>query len=210
MLHKIDEILTFWFGRVPGPTFGLRDNLVLPTRIPYWGGHWAERLLDVDGIIRRRFGEDMRKAAAGELDHWAQTPKGRLALILVLDQFPRNAVRETPAAFDQDAKALSLALEALRKGEDRRFHPLARGYFYLPLMHHETLEMQDRCLGLLLSAWSEAPGLARIVLTADLASGLRHRAIIARFGRFPHRNKILERESTAEEKAFLEEPFSSF
>ncbi len=209
-LRNVEDVLQFWFGRVPGPEFGTLDALWLPTRIPCWGGHWARRVFDVDQVIRRRFGETLERAAAGELDHWAETSHGRLALVIVLDQFSRNIHRGTPRAFAQDDQGLELALEALDRDEDRQFNELARTLFYLPLMHREDLAMQDRCLLLYRDAYRGARLVPGLVLKVELASSRRHREIIARFGRFPHRNASLGRSSTAEELAFLEQPFSTF
>jgi len=205
-----EDVLSFWFGRPPTARFGARDTLWLPTRIPCWGGHWANRLLDVDGIVRRYFGELHARASRGELDGWCDTPSGRLALVILLDQLSRNMHRDTPGAFAQDAKALPIVEAALAAEEDRLFNPLARSLFYLPLMHHEDLALIDRCIALYEAAHSEAAGVAMVVLGVELASGRRHREIVARFGRYPHRNAIVGRVSTEEERRFLEERFSSF
>lgn len=204
------DVLRFWFGRPPGPRFELADAVWLPTRVPCWGGHWATEVLDVDAIIRRHFGELYERACDSELMHWTKDPPGRLALVILLDQLSRNIHRGTPKAFAQDATTLPIVEEALRQGEDRLFNPLARTLLYLPLMHHENLELIDRCVGLYRHAHDESRGLARIVLSVEMKSGERHRDIIRRFGRFPHRNEILGRESTPEEREFLKEHFSSF
>jgi uncharacterized protein (DUF924 family) len=204
------DVLRFWFGRLPGPRFELRDAMWLPTRIPCWGGHWASEWLDVDAIIRDHFGELHQRACDGELGHWTEDAEGRLALVILLDQLSRNIYRDTPRAFAQDAATLPIVEEALALGQDKLFNPLARTYLYLPLMHHEDLELLDRCIALYEQAYAESRGLARVVLTVEMKSGKRHREIVQRFGRYPHRNAILGRESTAEELAFLEEHFSSF
>ena len=202
--HEPAHVLSFWFGRPPGPGFGIVDALWLPSRIPCWGGHWASEALDVDAIIRRHFGETHRRAAADELDHWCETRDGRLALI------SRNIHRGTPAAFAQDTKVLPVVETSLRNGDDQRFNPLARTLFYLPLMHHEDVDLTRRCLELYEAAYAESTGLARMVLKVELASGRRHSEILERFGRYPHRNETLGRASTPEEQRFLQERFSSF
>jgi uncharacterized protein (DUF924 family) len=126
---------------------------------------------------------------------------------LLLDQFPRNAYRGTPLAFAGDARAQEVTLMGLERGYQQRFTPLERLFFYLPLEHAENLALQDRSVELMRQLEAEAPELAKAQL-ADYAE--RHRAVIARFGRFPHRNEILGRESTPEEFEFLAEPGSSF
>jgi len=205
-----EDVLCFWFGRPPRVRFGVRDALWLPTRIPCWGGHWANRLLDVDGIVRRYFGELHERASRGELDGWCREPSGRLALVILLDQLSRNIHRATPGAFAQDERTLPIVEAALAAGEDRMFNPLARSLFYLPLMHHEDLGLIDRCIALYEAAHTEATVIAKVVLGVELASGRRHREIVARFCRYPQRNEIVGRESTDEERRFLEERFSSF
>lgn len=206
-----EHVSSFWFGRPPGPRFELVDALWLPSRIPCWGGHWAGRLLDVDGIIERHFGALHRRAAAGELDQWCESRDGRLAIIILLDQISRNIHRGTAEAFAQDGKVLPIVERALEAGDDQHYNPLARTLLYLPLMHHEDLELLDRSIELYQAAYAEATGLPRAVLEVELASGRRHREIVARFGRYPHRNEALGRKSTPEEERFLrEESFSHF
>jgi uncharacterized protein (DUF924 family) len=205
-----EDVLSFWFGRPPGRHFELVDAAWLPTRIPCWGGHWANRLLDVDGIVQRYFGELHARACDDELDDWCATPAGRLALVILLDQLSRNIHRGSRAAFAQDPKALPIVEEALEQGEDQLFNPLARTLLYLPLMHHEDLALLDRCVTLYEAAYADATGVPRLVLQVELASGKRHREIVARFGRYPHRNEILGRASTEDERRFLTERFSSF
>ena len=161
-------------------------------------------------MIRRRFGRVHEAAAAGELDGWTATPSGRLALVIVLDQLSRNIYRDSPQAFAQDAKTLPIVEDALAAGEDKHFNPLARTLFYLPLMHHENSLLLERCIELYGAAHTQARGLARKVIGVELASGRRHQQILARFGRYPHRNRVLDRQSTPEERRFLKEAFSAF
>jgi uncharacterized protein (DUF924 family) len=139
-------------------------------------------------------------ATEGALDGWAQTPQGALALVILLDQFPRNIHRGTPGAFSGDSRALSTAKAAIAEGFDATTPPETRNFFYLPFMHSEAFAEQERGMAL--------------YATNDVADGLKymtlHRDIIARFGRFPHRNAILGRLSTQEELDFLQQPGSSF
>jgi uncharacterized protein (DUF924 family) len=207
---KVDEILRFWFGHVPGRSLDRRANLQILRRLPMWAGNWGRRILDTDTGIRQRFEDELRRAAQGEYDDWASSPPGRLALVLLLDQFSRNMYRATPAAYAYDAKALPIALDGLDRQEDKLFYPVARSFFYLPLEHQEDLACQDRAVALYREALREARGVQRAILAAELISALRHRDAIRRFGRFPHRNVVLGRESTAAERRFLRQPFSRF
>lgn len=153
-----------------------------------------------DRAIGDRFGAAMRRAIAGELDAMAEDAHGALALILLLDQLPRNVCRGTAAAFAGDERARVIADRAIARGSDRTLPTLMRLFFYLPFEHSEHLADQDRACQLIGGLGD--PG---VFAYAD-----RHRAVIRRFGRFPHRNAALGRTSTPEEEAFLAEPGSSF
>ena len=157
-----------------------------------------------DAKIAERFSAVHAAAVAGELYGWRVQPRGRLAEILVLDQFSRNLYRGDARAFSQDARALACAEEMLARGWDARLLPVERQFAYLPFEHAEDLAMQDRSVSLFasLEAFPETKGLT------EWAE--KHRVIVRRFGRFPHRNAALGRESTPEETAFLREPGSSF
>lgn len=190
-------LLAAWFGE---PT----DDLTRARRqSPLWWGKSEE----TDAWLRGEFGTLAADAAAGRLDEWAHSPQGRLALILLLDQLPRNLHRGSDAAFAQDARARELCLEGLASGADQSLSALERVFFYLPLEHAESLPLQDRCVALFEAlAREQGPGLFDEYL--DFAR--RHQAIIARFGRFPHRNAVLGRESSEAERSFLTQPGSSF
>ena len=161
---------------------------------------WFEKDDAFDAAIRARFDAVHEAACAGTLDGWADTPSGALALIIVLDQFSRNLHRGSARAFAADGKALALATRMVDAGHDAGFPPVRRKFFYLPCEHSEVLAVQERSVRLF--ATLNDPR------SDDYAE--RHRVIVARFGRFPHRNAALGRESTAEELAFLKEPNSSF
>ena len=154
----------------------------------------------LDESIRTRFGPTLEAAARCELFPWRATPEGRLAEILVLDQFSRNVYRDTARAFAQDPLALALAQEAVAGGHDLPLPPARRAFVYMPFMHSESKAVHEEAL--------------RLFSHPDLAFNLeferRHQAIIERFGRYPHRNAILGRASTAEEIEFLQQPGSSF
>ena len=154
---------------------------------------WFTRDEAFDGEIRARFLATHEAAAAGALNLWGETPEGALALLILLDQFPRNLFRGTPRAFATDALARTIADRALAKGLDQEVPPDLKGFFYLPFMHSENLVDQERCVALYEAAGDEK----------GLPYAVEHRDIIARFGRFPHRNPILGRAMTEEEAAFL-------
>lgn len=192
-LTRQDEILDFWFGPLAPDGFPRED------RERFWFGGARE----VDDAIRARFAEDVARAGAGVLDSWSETPRGRLALVLLLDQFPRNLFRGTPEAFGHDARALQHALAGLESGQDRALAPVERVFFYLPLEHAENPVLQARSVALYERLRREFPAeAARLQGYLDYA--IQHRDIVERFGRFPHRNAILGRPSTPEELAFLE------
>jgi uncharacterized protein (DUF924 family) len=166
---------------------------------------WFRKDPEFDCSIRTRFGAVIRCALAGELADWDRTPLGALARIVVLDQLTRNAYRGTPRAFAGDALALAAAKALVASGRDRKLKALQRGFVYLPFEHSENLEDQAESLRLFGALAAEHPAQA-----AGLDWARKHQAVVARFGRFPHRNAILGRDSTVEELAFLEEPGSRF
>ena len=178
---KPDSILHFWFTELT-PTLPLADAAAL------------------DGTVRTRFGATLEAAARCELFAWRTTPEGRLAEVLVLDQFSRNVYRDTPQAFAQDALALALAQELVASGQDRSLPLAQRSFAYMPYMHSESALVHTQAVALF----------AQLGLEDTLRFEQRHQAIIERFGRYPHRNAILGRESTPEELAFLNEPGSGF
>jgi uncharacterized protein (DUF924 family) len=154
----------------------------------------------LDEAIRTRFGATLKAAARCELFAWRATPEGRLAEVLVLDQFSRNVYRDTPRAFAQDALALVLAQELVASGQDRSLPLVQRSFAYMPYMHSESALVHVQAVALF-----SQPG-----LEDNFRFELRHKEIIDRFGRYPHRNAPLGRASTPEELAFLSEPGSSF
>lgn len=161
---------------------------------------WFTRDEAFDAVIRERFGDTHREAAAGELWHWRKTPEGRLAEIIVLDQFSRNLYRDDPRAFAQDGMALALAQEAIGGGMDRQLDFMQRRFLYMPFMHSESAAMHEVAVELFASLEDDN----------SMKYELLHKKIIDRFGRYPHRNAVLGRETTPEEAAFLKEPDSAF
>lgn len=161
--------------------------------------HWKKDL-EFDQLIAERFGELHRQAASGELFEWRKSPQGRLAEVIVLDQFSRNMFRDTPLYFAYDAQALVLAQEAVALKADETLSISERSFFYMPFMHSESLNIHEVAVDLF----------TKNGIQGTLDFELKHKNIIEKFGRYPHRNDILGRESRSEEIAFLSEPGSSF
>ncbi|MEN8236525.1 MAG: DUF924 family protein [Pseudomonadota bacterium] len=161
---------------------------------------WFVKNADFDEKIRKQFENAYNQATINALDHWQDTPEGALSLVVVLDQFPRNLYRNSMKAFQTDTRALAIAQKALENQFDQQLSPEQRHFLYMPFMHSEDIALQEKSVQLF-----EATGEANAYHYAIL-----HRDIIARFGRFPHRNKILRRTSTPEELEFLKQPNSSF
>jgi uncharacterized protein (DUF924 family) len=178
------DVLDFWFADGPNT----------------WRKAWFVRDDRFDSAIRERFGATLDGAAAGRLDGWAESARGALALAILLDQFPRNLFRGTARAFATDGHALALAKRAVAQQRDRRLTPTERVFLYLPFEHSEAMADQDVSVALF-EGLRDTPGLAKPDGAIDYA--WRHRAVIRRFGRYPHRNAVLGRENTAEEAAWL-------
>ncbi|MBI2783788.1 MAG: DUF924 domain-containing protein [Gammaproteobacteria bacterium] len=194
-------VLDYWFGA------DRADALRNPARARLW---WRKDPV-TDADIRARFEPLVVQVLAGECEGWARTPSGLLALVILADQFTRNIYRDTPRAFAGDPFALAWCQRALAAGTDRSLHPLERLFLYLPLEHSEVLADQEDCVTLMATLVDGAAEPAARALLADaLDYARRHREVIRRFGRFPHRNAMLGRASTAEEVAFLKTPGSSF
>jgi len=186
------EVLDFWFGAPGTPEHGQVRPL------------WFAKSDATDEAIRRRFGDLVKAALRSELDSWADgEPRQALALVIVLDQFTRNIHRDSARAFAGDAKALAVARRLVADGRDRALTPLQRWFAYLPFEHSESLADQQESLRLFGALADEG-------LAEPLAWARKHYEVIARFGRYPHRNAALGRASTAEENEFLKQPGSRF
>jgi uncharacterized protein (DUF924 family) len=194
------SICHFWFG-------DHTDDAVTASE---HGKLWWSKQPEVDAQIRARFEATLQQTAAGANDDWSATPHGTLALILLTDQFPRNMYRESPQSFAFDDIARGHALAGIARGDDQALRPIERVFFYLPFEHGESLEHQDRAMALFTGLFESAAEPQKDLFRGFLNFAERHHRIIARFGRFPHRNAILGRSSTADEIAFLQEPGSSF
>ena len=190
------EVRWFWFGKLPLKPDGVSDRLAL------WFGTGADEQ-QADELIRSRFGPLVERAAAGELAAWADSPRRRLSLILLLDQFPRHAYRGTGRAFATDREALALTLSGMQSAADAALTPVERIFFYMPLQHAELRDAQEESVAAYRRLINEAPAELSAMFTSALESAELHRSIVARFGRFPHRNRALGRTNTAEEAAHL-------
>ncbi len=187
------DVLDFWFGAPASADHGRARDV------------WFRKDPEFDRGISTRFGSLVEAALAGELRDWDGAPASALARILLLDQFTRNIYRDTPKAFAGDTLALAAAGAMFERGDDKSLLPVQRCFAYLPFEHAEDLGVQQRSVALFTELAAAHPA-----LQDNLDYAIRHRDVIQRFGRFPHRNAVLGRTSTPEEIAFLEQPGSSF
>lgn len=171
---------------------------------------WFDGGERVDRLVQERFQTTIEDVYEGRCQEWLETPPGRLAAVITLDQFPRNIYRRTPRSFSYDDKALTWTLEAVAQGIDEALEPLQRVFLYLPLEHSENMEDQDRSLERFAHIVTCVKPEERPRYRDFLHYAWRHYEIIKRFGRYPHRNKVLGRDSTEQETRFLEQPGSSF
>ena len=175
------DVLAYWFEELTPP-------------------QWFEKNLEMDAQIIARFSAVHERARRGELVSWRETPQGRLAEVIVLDQFSRNMFRDTPDAFASDVLALERARAAIDQGADQELSPQHRMFLYMPFMHSESAEVHVEAVRLF-----ESLGNSKALEFEHL-----HKVIIDRFGRYPHRNEVLGRTSTPQEREFLTQPNSSF
>jgi uncharacterized protein (DUF924 family) len=191
--EEAEDVLRFWF-----PDLAAADHPQMVRQFQWWfrGG--------ADSVIVERFASLVERAAGGERDSWSASPRTRLALILVLDQFSRSLYRGTARAFAQDPRALELALEGIENGHlDALATPWEKTFFFMPLGHSEELSHQERSVALAEQLALSAPPHLRGVLQHSASQARGHRDVIARFGRHPHRNAVLGRQSTPEELEHL-------
>jgi uncharacterized protein (DUF924 family) len=192
-----ERILRFWFGESPEET---KER----------ASRWWKKDPAFDQEIRTEFEADLQRAIRGELDGWLGEPAGAVAYVILLDQFSRNMYRDTAEAFAQDERALAATLHGIERGLDTLLPPLHRYFFYMPLMHAEDRATQRHSVEAFEKLAEEKGSGFDAMLGGAVDFARRHREIVERFGRFPHRNSILERTTTAEEAAFLLTPGSSF
>ncbi len=193
------QVLDYWFG-------DLNEDPQAQKKQPLWFNS-SEK---TDDEIREMFGENVARAHEGDYQELRKSPRNQLALIILLDQFTRNIYRGTPQAFASDPRALHYALDLIASGQHKKLSPIERVFVYLPLEHTEDLSMQEQCAKLYDELRNDVDEENRSLFDVFYDYAIRHKVIIERFGRFPHRNEILGRESTPEEIEFLKQPGSSF
>lgn len=196
----IQNILDFWFSDSE------LDSPQLDSRMNRWFG----ASVALDDQIRQEFGELIELASTGQLDDWTETPRGRLALIILLDQFRRNIYRGKAEAFSHDKAALRISIEGTMAGDHKQLNSLERMFFFMPLQHAESLKIQEKSVDIFYALAKTVNGtLEETFLTAAQFAEL-HRDIVAEFGRFPHRNAILGRPNSSAETAYLSGDNPSF
>jgi len=200
MIDRIEKILEFWFGTFPNAWTGDKSKYDM----------WFKNGASYDAEIFSNFGTDYFHAVDGELDRWQDSPRGRLALIILLDQFSRHIHRGSAEAFAQDLKCQQLCIDGISAGDDQNLHPVERSFFYMPLQHAENMERQNLSIQACEQLVQDVPEPYRGPFEATLEWARKHHYVIERFGRFPELNEILGRESTQDEIAFIEQGEYSF
>lgn len=193
MTNRIEDILQFWFGAFPTPYTADKTKADM----------WFKNGAAYDSEIFMQFGIDYEKAVNGELNHWIDSFRGRLALIILLDQFSRHIHRGTAQSFAQDKKAQDLCIDGIGAGDDAKMHSIERSFFYLPLEHAEDIEKQNLSVRAYAQLVQDVPELYQKPFLMNLEFAQQHHFVIEKFGRFPELNEILNRESTAEELEFI-------
>jgi uncharacterized protein (DUF924 family) len=199
-MENATSILVYWFGTSADDADVVREKSSL----------WWKKDPETDAEIRRRFEQTVEAETRGALESWSGSPRGQLARTLLCDQFPRNMYRDTPRAFAGDGRARQIARALLDLGTDRKLRRIERVFVYLPFEHSENAQDQATSVRLFSALRDEASNVEKATYENYLGYALKHQAIIDRFGRFPHRNRILGRESSPEERGFLKGPDSSF
>lgn len=190
---RIDAILSFWF----------KEHALSAPQIDRRMEIWFSEDQVFDHEIEKEFADDVASACAGRLDHWAKTPQGRLALIILIDQFRRNIYRNTAKAFSNDRLALKLCVEGAMEKKDKGLTPIQKVFFYMPLQHAESRKVQAKSVELYNRLAESVSATDRETFETVAQFAELHKDIVERFGRFPHRNKLLERENTPEEDEYL-------
>lgn len=193
VINVTSKILDFWFSGI-----SFDDEISNEAMSKWWK---KDPAFDLE--IKNEFEEILKSALSGEYNDLLKSPRGRLALIILFDQFPRNMYRNIADSFAYDKIALDFATEGVSRELDMQLAPIQRSFFYMPFEHSESLSVQDRSISLYTKLFNESPDKQKNIFEDALDFAIAHKVIIAKFGRFPHRNKILGRESTAEEIEYL-------
>ncbi len=193
MSNRIEDILEFWFGSFPTPYSADASKADM----------WFKNGAAYDSEIFIKFGVDYDNAIHGELDYWLDSYRGRLALVILLDQFSRHIHRGTAQSFAQDEKAQALCIEGIGAGDDARMHAVERSFFYLPLEHAENIDKQNLSIKAYTQLVQDVPDQYKGRFEVTLSYAKSHHFVIEKFGRFPELNAMLDRESTTEELAFI-------
>lgn len=204
MDERINDVLNFWFEDLD------EDTAIKGSET---AKRWFIKNEKNDKFIKKNFEKDVKKAAKDEYKDWEETPEGRLALIILLDQFSRNIYRDTPKAFENDLKALELCLKSLKDGTVERLRLIERVFLFMPLMHSENLELQElsvQSFEKLYKRAEEEEDINAEYFQSNYDYAVRHKEAIELFKRFPHRNKTLNRRSTSDEIEYLQDPNHSF
>jgi len=209
------RVREFWFGKsltgpLPGQGELASQAVLLKRRNELWFETNPRVVGQQDEIVRTQFQDLLERAVRGELDGWADSPRRRLSLIILLDQFPRQIYRGTAQAFAYDPAALALTLSGMQLAADGALNLVERLFFYMPLQHAESTEVQDEAVSAFKRLVAESPAELRSTFEKSLEYAEHHRDLIRQFGRFPHRNKVLGRESTPEEVAYLKKTGETF
>ena len=197
---EIEQVIDFWFGS------DLNDHDLAKRQSPIW---WQKNP-QTDALIRQKFAGGLQGLIDGDYDHWLESPLGRLAAIILADQFSRNMYRDTAQAFSQDELALSWCMDGMKLKHDIELPLVCRVFFYMPLEHAESIEMQDLSVKKFTELSEQTGAGNNDTFTGFVDFAERHRAVIQQFGRYPHRNSILNRKSTAAEQIYLDQPGSGF
>ena len=200
-MDEARRVREFWFGKLPLGRDALAERMQL-----WFAGEDSPQLAQAcDAALRAEFAPRVESALRGELASWADGPRRRLSLIILLDQFPRNIYRGRARAFAGDEQAVALALSGMQSGADAALDPVERIFFYMPLQHCESIEVQEESVSAYRRLLREAAPALSDFFAETLKFAAAHAAIVRRFGRFPHRNRVLGRVSTAEEISYLRE-----
>jgi uncharacterized protein (DUF924 family) len=213
----MDEALRvreFWFGKALSGQLP-REGLAwvaqeLSYRVSLWFGSAGQSIAKQDELVLSEFRGLVERAGRGELDAWADSPRRRLSLIILLDQFPRQVYRGTPQAFAFDQQALALTLSGMQSAADGALNVIERLFFYMPMQHAESTEVQDESVSSYKRLLAESPVELRSTFEEAVESAEEHRGLIRLFGRFPHRNRVLGRENTPEEEVYLKKTGERF